>query len=336
MPSVALEELRFNKDADLILAKARKMSLGWTVPGPGKGPTPVLCEELIFQAFAALKHPLYVALSRRFSLSAVILGNTLCWALLESKKDAPTEENRRHERALFDLMYQESQNNSSTAISEQDVMTAVFKHNHPNNAVLRYFTEHGINTEHVLKFIKDYKHVDWIVESEQAERYRSLHHEVLGHSEGWSTRKDSAPSDPKDILEQFGRNLTQLAREEKIGMIYGRDAEIAAVEEILARMNQNNPILIGPPGVGKTAIVEGFAQRVASGKAPERLKDKKVWQMNMGSLVAGTTLRGQFEERVRAVMKVCEDDARIIIYFASIHQIVGAGESYTRMLWMGK
>ena len=164
MPNLTLEELRFNKDADLILAKARKMSLGWAVPGPRKGPSPVLCEELIFQAFAALKHPLYVALSKRFSLSAIILGNIFCWSLLDSKKDEPTEENRACEKALFDLMYQESQNDSSTAISEQHVMAALFKHNHPNNAVLHWFTEQGIKTEHVLKFIKDYKHVDWIAE----------------------------------------------------------------------------------------------------------------------------------------------------------------------------
>ena len=326
MLSMALEDFRFNKDADLILAKARKLSLCWTVPGPRKSPSPVLCEELIFQAFAALKHPLYVALSRRFSLSAVILGNTFCWALLESKKDEPTEENRTDERALFDLMYQESQNHSSTAISEQDVMVALFKHNRPNNAVLRYFTEQGIKTEHVLKFIKDYKHVDWIAESEQADRYHAFRDEVLMPFGAWSTRKGGRIADPEDVLEQFGRNLTQLAREEKVGFIYGRDAEVAAVEEILGRMNQNNPILIGPPGVGKTAIVEGFARRVAIGKTPERLKDKEVWQINLGSLVAGTTLRGQFEERVRAIMKVCEDDPRIIIYFASIHQIVGAGD----------
>ena len=315
------EDIRFNKDADLILAKARKVSLGWEVPGPA------LCEELIFLAFAALKHPLYVSLTRRFSLSTNIVTNTLHSSLIRSKKDASTEKNKAYEKMLFDLMKQEAQKNSSIAITEQHIMMALFKRKHSGNAVLGYFIENGIKTEHVLKFIQDYKHVDWIAASEEVEHHRLSRNEVLVSSESWSGRKGSGVSGPEDILERFGKNLTQLAREEKIGSIYGRDVELAAVEEILSRMNQNNPILIGPPGVGKTAIVEGFARQVATGKAPARLKDKEVWQINMGSLVAGTTFRGQFEERVQAIMKVCEDDPRIIIYFASIHQIVGAGDS---------
>ncbi len=322
MPTLTREDLRFNKDADLILEKARKVSLRWAVPGPA------LCEELIFLAFAALKHPLYVSLTKRFSLSSNILSNTLHWVLIESRKDAPTEQNKAYEKTLLGLMWQEAQKDSSTAVTEQDVMAALFRHEHPSNAVLHYFTENGIKTQHILKFIEEYKHVDWIAESEQADRYRPLHDEVSVPlpSESWPTRKRGGVSDPQDVLEQFGKNLTQLSRDGKIEAIYGRDVEIAAVEEILARKNQNNPILIGPPGVGKTAIVEGFAQRIGTGKSSERLKDKEVWQINIGALVAGTTLRGQFEERVRAVMKVCEDDSRIVIYFSDIHQIVGAGD----------
>lgn len=320
MPTPTLEELRLNKDADLILAKARKVSLGWAVPGPA------LCEELIFLAFAALKHPLYVSLTKRFSLSTNILTNSLHAALMQSKKDAPTEQNKRYEQALLTLICQEAQKGSSTAITEQHVMAAVFEYEHPSNAVLNYFKENGIKTEHILKFIQEYKHVDWIAEAEQAERFRSLRDEVVVSSESLATRRASKISDPEEILERFGRNLTQLAREGCTCAIYGREAEIAAMGEVLARRNQNNPILIGPPGVGKTAIVEGFSHRITTGKAPDRLNDKEVWQIDMGSLVAGTTLRGQFEERVQAIMKTCEADPRIIVYFADIHQIVGAGD----------
>ena len=316
------QDFRFNKDADLILAKARKTSLGWSAPQA------VLCEELIFIAFADLKHPLYISLSRRFSLSRNIIINTLTKSLMESKKDAPTEKNKTYEKDLLGLMWREAKENSLTAITEQNVMAALFKHEHPKNVVLKYFSENGIQIEHVLKFIQEYKHVDWIAESEQPGNHQSLHREILMPSEFGSTRKGSSSfDDPEGVLEQFGWNLTQLAREGRIGSFCGRDVEISAMEEILARRDQNNPILIGPPGIGKTAIVEGFAQRIGMGKVPERLKDKEVWRVDLGSLVAGTSLRGQFEARIQAIMKACEANTRLIIYFASVHQIVGAGDS---------
>ena len=108
----------------------------------------------------SLKHPLYVSLARRFSLSTTIVTNTLTSSLLQSKKDAPTEPNWAYEKTLFGLMWQEAQKDSSIAITEQHVMAALFKHQHPSNRVLNYFTENGIKAEHILKFIEQYKHVD--------------------------------------------------------------------------------------------------------------------------------------------------------------------------------
>ncbi|NPV88744.1 ATP-dependent Clp protease ATP-binding subunit [Coprothermobacteraceae bacterium] len=127
-------------------------------------------------------------------------------------------------------------------------------------------------------------------------------------------------------LEKYGRNLTKLAREGKLDPIVGRDQEIQRVLEILSRRTKNNPVLIGDPGVGKTAIVEGIAQRIVSGEVPDVLKDKAVVQLDIGSLVAGTKYRGEFEERMKKVMdEVMAQKDKLILFIDELHTIVGAG-----------
>jgi ATP-dependent Clp protease ATP-binding subunit ClpC len=126
-------------------------------------------------------------------------------------------------------------------------------------------------------------------------------------------------------LDQFGRDLTQHARDQKLDPIIGRDQEIGRVIQILCRRKKNNPVLIGEPGVGKTAIVEGLAQRIVEGKVPELLRDKRITTLDLASIVAGTKYRGQFEERLKTIINEIRDNDQVIIFIDEIHTIVGAG-----------
>jgi len=142
-----------------------------------------------------------------------------------------------------------------------------------------------------------------------------------------SARVDSPTAESRyRSLERYSRDLTQLAREGKIDPVIGRDVEVARVMQVLNRRTKNNPVLIGEAGVGKTAIVEGLAQRMADGDVPDRLRDKRVLALDMGALLAGSKFRGEFEERLQAVMKEVKDSAgEVILFIDELHQVVGAG-----------
>jgi ATP-dependent Clp protease ATP-binding subunit ClpB len=137
---------------------------------------------------------------------------------------------------------------------------------------------------------------------------------------------DQNPEDKYQALETYGRDLTVAAEQGKLDPVIGRDDEVRRVIQVLSRRTKNNPVLIGEPGVGKTAIAEGLAQRIVAGDVPEGLKDRKVWSLDIGALLAGAKYRGEFEERLKAVLaEIKESDGRIVLFIDELHTIVGAG-----------
>ena len=142
---------------------------------------------------------------------------------------------------------------------------------------------------------------------------------------GSAAKEEATDKGNSQILDQFGRNLTQLAREKKLDPVIGRLREIERVMQVLSRRTKNNPVLIGEPGVGKTAVVEGLAQDIVRGTVPETLKDKHLYTLDLGALVAGSRYRGDFEERLKKVLKEIRTRGDIIIFIDEIHTLVGAG-----------
>ena len=151
-------------------------------------------------------------------------------------------------------------------------------------------------------------------------------YQILVEIRGSQRITDQNPEDKYQALQKFGKDITELARKGKLDPVIGRDEEIRRVIQVLSRRTKNNPVLIGEPGVGKTAIVEGLANRVVSGDIPEGLKDKKIIALDMGALIAGAKYRGEFEDRLKAVLKeVSKAEGEIILFLDELHTVVGAG-----------
>ncbi|MBR4402608.1 MAG: AAA family ATPase, partial [Flavobacteriales bacterium] len=149
---------------------------------------------------------------------------------------------------------------------------------------------------------------------------------AIGELRKGQNANSPSQEDSYQALEKYAKNLNQMARENRLDPVIGRDSEIRRVLQILSRRTKNNPILIGEPGVGKTAVAEGLAHRIVSGDVPQNLLDKTIYSLDMGALVAGAKYKGEFEERLKSVVKeVSSSDGNIILFIDEIHTLVGAG-----------
>src|SRR5881296_79546 len=187
-----------------------------------------------------------------------------------------------------------------------------------------------IGTEHILLgLIREGEGVAAQVLQKLGADLNRARQQVIQLLQGYAGKGEGQPGEQSPqgsmVLDQFGRNLTQLAREAKLDPVIGREKEIERVMQVLSRRTKNNPVLIGEPGVGKTAIVEGLATKIVKGDVPETLKGKQIYTLDLGALVAGSRYRGDFEERLKKVLKEIKTRGDIVLFIDELHTLVGAG-----------
>ena len=201
-------------------------------------------------------------------------------------------------KTIIELSFNESRRTQSAYIGPEHILLAIFREG--ENMALKVLYELGLNINDAVSY-------------------------MFSGAAGGSSKKGEKKDANLENLSQFGTDLTALAREGKFDPVIGRDMEIDRVVQILSRRTKNNPCLIGEPGVGKTAIAEGLAQKIASGKIPDILKDKRIFSLDLSGMIAGTKYRGEFEERIKKALDEAKENSDIILFIDEVHTLVGAG-----------
>lgn len=201
-------------------------------------------------------------------------------------------------KTIIELSFNESRRTQSAYIGPEHILLAIFREG--ENMALKILYELGLNINDAVSY-------------------------MFSGAVGGGAKRDEKKEAKLENLSQFGTDLTALARDGKFDPVIGRDAEIDRVVQILSRRTKNNPCLIGEPGVGKTAIAEGLAQKIASGKIPDILKDKRIFSLDLSGMIAGTKYRGEFEERIKKALDEAKENSDIILFIDEVHTLVGAG-----------
>lgn len=264
------------------------------------GSHPEVNEFHLIKAFLEDKESLLYSHILHDKLSAAKIGKFIDEQLERLPKASDSADNIS--KSLHDLIMEAwliADQWQDSYLSQEHILLAILK---SNSTLSRFFSENAVKVQEVEEGFKQYR---------------------------GNQKADSENAESKyDILAKYAKNLNQLARSGKIDPVIGRDEEIRRAIQVLSRRNKNNPVLIGEPGVGKTAIVEGLAGRILAGDVPESIKNKEIHTLDMGALISGTKYRGEFEERLKALIEeVSKSDGKIILFIDEIHSVVGAGNT---------
>ena len=225
-------------------------------------------------------------------------------------------------KRVLEGAYRETMSRGATYISTEHLLLGIVREG--NGVAMETLSRLGVSGDAVRNAVNEL--IDKNKPADSAPQVREVRIGPDGVSVG-PARQQPAPADDSSMLEQYGRNLTSLAAEGKLDPVIGRDREVERVMQVLARRQKNNPLILGDPGVGKTAIVEGLAQLIAAGTVPDMLRNKQIWTLDVAALVAGSKYRGEFEDRLKRVVAEVQKSGDVILFIDEIHTIIGAGSA---------